>query len=214
MVEQLYFLKYPGGVLSRPDIKLAIDTGLIEVKSPCPLDIQPASLELHLARIVAFISRGKVRDAAIDLKKPVEDLMDYETIDPVRGYTIHPREFFLGVTREWIHFPAQLIGNLDGKSSLGRLGFVVHSTAGFFDPGFRGHGTLEITNLTERPITIYQHIPVGQMRFSVLTSAADVLYGDPSLGSKKYSNEYSDDPRPIPSEYYKHFLNGNGATHE
>ncbi len=213
MVEELHFLKYPGAVLSRPDIKLAIDSGLIEIKAPCALDIQPASLELHLARTLAFISRGRVREAAIDLKKPVEDFYDYEVIDPVRGHAIHPREFFLGVTREWIGFPAQLIGNLDGKSSLGRLGFVVHATAGFFDPGFRGHGTLEITNLTERPIIVYPNMPVGQMRFSILSSPADVLYGDPSLGSKRYSNEYSEDPRPIPSEYWKNFINGNGVLH-
>lgn len=206
--QELHFLKSPGATLSRPDIKLAMESGFLEVQSPCELDIQPASLELHLARTIAFLSRGKVRDAAIDLKQPVEDMMDYEVIDPVKGLTIHPREFWLGVTREWIHFPAQLIGNMDGKSSLGRLGFVVHATAGFFDPGFKGHGTLEITNLTERPITVYPNIPVGQMRFTILSSPSDVLYGDPSLGSKKYSNSYSDDPRPKASEYYKNFQNG------
>jgi dCTP deaminase len=208
MKEELDFLNSHGSVLSRLDIKRAIDSEYLGIKAPCPLDIQPASLELHLARTVAFISRSRVRDSAIDLKMPVEDMMDYEIIDPVKGLTIHPREFWLGVTREWFHFPAQLIGNLDGKSSLGRLGFVVHATAGFFDPGFTGHGTLEITNLTERPITVYPNIPVGQMRFTVLSSPTDVLYGDAQMGSKQYNNPYTEDPRPKASEYYKNFQNG------
>ena len=203
---KLHFLEYPGSMLSDRDIKLAISSGYLQIKSPIELCIQPASLDVHLARTISFISRRRLRNSAIDLKKPVEDFMDYEEIDPVEGLTLHPREFILGVTREWFGFTSQICGDLDGKSSLGRLGLVVHSTAGFFDPGFEGHGTLEITNLTERPLIIYPNIPVGQMRFSVLTSPSEKVYGDQSLGSKQYKNPYSQDPRPKPSEYYKNFF--------
>ena len=200
---KLPFLKYQGAILSDADIQLAVDSGLLEIK---PFDIsslQPASLDVHLAKTVAFIDRGKLHDAAIDLKKPVDEYMKYEEIDLLEGLIVHPREFLLGVTMEWFKFPTQIIGNLDGKSSLGRLGFVVHSTAGFFDPGFAGHATLEITNLTERPLKIYPNIPVGQMRFSVMTSPAKKVYGK-LLGSK-YFNPFSKNPKPIPSQYWKNF---------
>lgn len=206
MESTLHFLKYPGSMLSDRDIRLAIDSGYIQVESPTELCIQPASLDVHLASTIAFISRGRLKNSAIDLKKPVEDFMEYAEIDPIEGLALHPREFILGVTRECFSFPAQISGNLDGKSSLGRLGLVVHSTAGFFDPGFCGHGTLEITNLTERPLIIYPDMPIGQMRFSVLTSPSERVYGDKSLGSKQYKNPYSLDPKPKSSEYWKNFL--------
>lgn len=202
-MKKLPFLTNSGAILSDQDIKLGVENGLLEIE---PFDInslQPASLDVHLAKTVAFIDRGKLRDGVIDLKKSVDKLMKYEEIDPLEGLIIHPREFLLGVTVEWFKFPAQIIGNLDGKSSLGRLGFVVHSTAGFFDPGFKGHATLEITNLTERPLKIYAGIPVGQMRFSVMTSPAKNLYSK-AIGSK-YSNSFSKNPKPIPSQYWKNF---------
>ncbi len=206
MESKLHFLKYPGSMLSDRDIRLAIDSGYIQIESPTELCIQPASVDVHLASTIAFISRGRLKNSAIDLKKPVEDFMEYAEIDPIEGLALHPREFILGVTRESFSFPDQLAGNLDGKSSLGRLGLIVHSTAGFFDPGFCGHGTLEITNLTERPLIIYPDMPIGQMRFSVLSSPSERVYGDKSLGSKQYKNPYSLNPGPKSSEYYKNFL--------
>lgn len=202
-MKKLHFLKYPGAILSDQDILLAVENGLLEVKPFDSKSLQPASLDCHLAKTVAFIDRGKLQDGVIDLKKPVDELMKYEEIDLLKGLIIYPREFLLGASVEWFKFPAQIIGNLDGKSSLGRLGFVVHSTAGFFDPGFAGHATLEITNLTERPLKIYPHIPIGQMRFSVLTSKAKKVYGK-ALGSK-YFNPFSKNPRPVPSQFWKNF---------
>lgn len=195
-----------GGVLSDRDIKQALDVKLLQIKTPFPLLLQPSSIDVHLAPTILTFSRRRVKDAVIDLKKPVDDYMDYEVISPIKGAVIHPREFILGVTSEWFALSNQLLANIEGKSSLGRLGLVIHATAGFIDPGWAGHITLEITNLTEQPIIIYPNMPVGQIRFSVLTSPSEHLYGQTVLGTKKYKNAYSKNPRPIPSQYWKNLV--------
>lgn len=202
---ELEFLKLSGAMLSDRDIRRAVEANYLQIKSPCELAIQPSSLDVHLGKTIAVFSRRRVRNGAIDLKKPVDSFIDFEEIDEEKGSILHPREFVLGVTREWFGMPAQLSANVDGKSSLGRLGLVIHATAGFVDPGFGGHITLEITNLTEQPIIIYPNIPVGQMRFNVLTSPAEHCYGEKILGSKKYVNGYTEDPKPILSQYWKNF---------
>lgn len=201
----LSFLQPARSVLSDRDIKQAIKIGYLKIKSPKPLNIQAASIDLHLARTILVFKRRSVKDAVIDVKKSVDEYIAYETLDPKKGALIHPHEFILGVTREYFELPNQLIANVEGKSSLGRLGLVIHATAGFVDPGFKGHVTLEITNLTEFPLVIYPDMPIGQTRFTVLTSPAEIPYGDPRLGSKKYINPYSTNPKPIPSQYYKNF---------
>ncbi len=194
-----------GAILSDHDIKRAIKEGLIDVKAPQKLAIQPASIDVHLAPTIMVFARRRAGDAVIDVKKPVDEFVEYEVINSRKGTVLHPREFILGVTTEWFHLSEHVIANVDGKSSLGRLGLVIHATAGFIDPGFSGHVTLEITNLTEQPLIIYPNMPVGQVRFSLLTSPSDLLYGDPRLNSKKYPNQYSEDPRPIASQYWKNF---------
>lgn len=206
MNNNLPFLQSGGTVLSDHDIKLAIKSGYIKWRSPYPLKTQPASIDLHLAKTILTFQRRTVKDGAIDVKKPVEDHVKYEIIDPQDGAVVHPHEFILGVSREWVSLPTRLLANVDGKSSLGRLGLVIHATAGFIDPGFAGHVTLEITNLTEQPLIIYPHMPIGQIRFTVMTSPAEVGYGDPRLGSKHYFNKYSKNPKPIPSQYWKNFI--------
>lgn len=193
------------GVLSDGDIKQAIKEGLITIKSPHKLNIQPASIDVHLAPTILVFARRRAGDAVIDVKKPVDEFVEYEVINSRKGTVLHPREFVLGVTTEWFGLSSQVIANVDGKSSLGRLGLVIHATAGFIDPGFEGHITLEITNLTEQPLIIYPNMPIGQVRLTVLSSPAEHVYGDPILGSKKYPNPYSEDPRPIPSQYWKNF---------
>lgn len=202
--QDLQFLKFPGAVLSDNDIALAVESGYLKLKPFSEKNLQPSSVDLHLAATILTFSRRRVKDATIDLKKPVDDYMDYEIIDPVRGGVIHPREFILGVTTEWVQLPNQLLANVEGKSSLGRLGLVVHATAGFIDPGFSGHVTLEITNLTEQPLIIYPNMPVGQIRFTVLSSPAKNVYGSKKLKSK-YINEYSKNPKPMPSQFWKNF---------
>lgn len=201
---QSHFLT-PGAVLSDRDIKEAVKEKLLEIKSPKKLNIQPASLDVHLAKTIMVFARRRIKQAAIDVKEPVDEFIEYETLDPKKGTTLHPREFILGVTEEWFGLSNKLIANVDGKSSLGRLGLVIHATAGFIDPGFRGHVTLEITNLTEQPMVIYPGMPVGQMRFSLLTSPSEHSYGDAALGSKKYRNEYSKNPKPVASQFWKNF---------
>lgn len=195
----------PGAVLSDRDIKKALKQKVIDIKSPKKLNIQPASLDVHIAKTILVFARRRVKDAAIDLKEPIDDYVDYEVMDLKKGTVLHPREFILGVTEEWFGLSNKVIANVDGKSSLGRLGLVIHATAGFIDPGFRGHITLEITNLTEQPMVIYPGMPVGQVRFTLLSSPAEHSYGESALGSKKYPNEFSKNPKPIASQFWKNF---------
>lgn len=192
-------------VLSDQDIKKVLKQGLLQIKSPHKLDIQPASMDLHLAKTVMVFLRRRVKNATIDVKLPIDDYIEYEELDPKKGTALHPREFILGVTEEWFKLSKEIIANVDGKSSLGRLGLVIHATAGFIDPGFAGHVTLEITNLTEQPMVIYPGMPVGQIRFTKLSSPAEHSYGDEVLGSKKYINPYSKNPKPIASQFWKNF---------
>lgn len=205
MIKPSSFLQYSGAVLSDKDIKLAIKTGFLKMKSPFPFVVQPSSIDLHISKNVLTFARRRVKEGAIDLKKPIDDFVDYEVLDSKNGTAVHPHEFILGVTREWFHLPNQILANVEGKSSLGRIGLVIHATAGFIDPGFSGHITLEITNLTEQPLIIYPDMPIGQIRFTIMTSPAELSYGDPRLGSKKYINKYSRNPKPIASQYWKNF---------
>lgn len=194
-------------VLSDRDIKKAIKEKRLEIKSPFDLKFQPSSLDVHLSKNILTFVRRRVKNAVIDVKKPVEDYMEYEVIDEEKGTIIHPHEFILGVTSEWFQLSDQLLANVEGKSSLGRLGLVIHATAGFIDPGFSGHITLEITNLTDMPMVLYPNMPIGQIRFSELSSPAEHVYGEKILGSKEYKNTYSRNPRPIASQYWKNLTN-------
>lgn len=190
-------------VLSDQDIKKAIKEKKLSIKSPFPLKLQPSSIDVHIAPTILTFSRRRIKNAVIDLKKPVDEYMEYEKMSTIQGTVIHPREFILGVTAEWFELGNQLLANVEGKSSLGRLGLVIHATAGFVDPGWAGHITLEITNLTEQPMIIYPGMPIGQIRFSLLSSPSEHTYGQSVLGTKKYKNEYSKNPKPIASQYWK-----------
>jgi dCTP deaminase len=125
-------------------------------------------------------------------------LTESEAIDENTPFILHPGEFVLAVTLERVEIPDDLVGRLDGKSSLGRLGLIVHSTAGFVDPGFRGRLTLELTNVANLPITLYLGMPVSQISFSQLSTPADRPYG--SSGSK-----YQEQSGPEPSRYYLNY---------
>ena len=113
----------------------------------------------------------------IDPKLEMANLTELETIDGDNPFILHPGEFVLAVTKERVEIPADLVGRLDGKSSLGRLGLIVHSTAGFVDPGFSGRLTLELTNIANLPIMLYYDMPISQISFVRLTTAADNPYG-------------------------------------
>lgn len=190
-------------VLSDNDIKNALKEKILTIKSPRELLFQPSSIDLHLSKNIMTFARRRAKDFVIDTKKPVDSYVELEVMDMNRGTVIHPREFFLGVTTEWFSLSNKILANVEGKSSLGRLGLVIHATAGFIDPGFAGHITLEITNLTELPIVLYPDMPIAQIRFSMLSSPSVHIYGDKKLGSKDYKNIYSRNPKPIASQYWK-----------
>lgn len=193
-------------VLSDKDIKKAISEKVLQVKSPFEIPFQPSSIDLHLSKNIMTFARRRAKDFVIDTKKPVDSYVELEVIDKQKGTVIHPREFFLGVTTEWFLLSNNILANVEGKSSLGRLGLVIHATAGFIDPGFEGHITLEITNLTDLPIILYPDMPIAQIRFSLLSSPSIHMYGEKKLGSKGYKNPYSRNPKPIASQYWKNLI--------
>ena len=136
----------------------------------------------------------------IDVRETLEDLTEVVDIDENTPFILHPGEFVLGSTSEHIELPAHLVARLEGKSSLGRLGLVIHSTAGFVDPGWKGHLTLELSNLSNLPITLFCGMKIGQISFLELTTPANRLYGSKELGSK-----YQGQSDPTPSKYYENY---------
>jgi dCTP deaminase len=123
------------------------------------------------------------RASAIDLRDPPQNLTEEVKVAPDEPFVIHPGEFVLGRTLEWVKLPDDIVARIEGKSSLGRLGLIVHATAGFVDPGFEGTLTLEITNLTRVPIKLYADRPIAQLSFMALDRPAERPYGHPDLGS-------------------------------
>ena len=117
-----------------------------------------------------------------------------------RPFILHPGEFVLGSTLERIGVPGDLVGRVEGKSSLGRLGLLIHSTAGFIDAGFDGHITLELANVASLPITLYPGMKIGQVSFMQMTTPADRPYGSGASGSK-----YQGQRGPTPSRYFENF---------
>jgi len=136
------------------------------------------------------------------VRDPSEANLDCELveIDEDRPFILHPGEFVLGSTLERIQLPDDLVARLEGKSSLGRLGLLIHSTAGFIDPGWDGHVTLELSNVANLPITIYFGMKIGQVSFVQMTEPAETPYGAGELGSK-----YQGQQGPTPSRYWQNF---------
>jgi dCTP deaminase len=120
----------------------------------------------------------------IDVREPVDDLTELVEIAPDEPFVIQPGTFFLGSTVETISLPDDIVARVDGKSSLGRLGLLVHATAGYVDPGWRGRLTLELSNQSQMPIALYYGMRVAQISFLRLSSPVDRPYGSPELGSK------------------------------
>ncbi len=136
----------------------------------------------------------------IDVKQPQEELTEQVEIADDQPFILHPGEFVLGSTLERITLPDDLVARLEGKSSLGRLGLLIHSTAGFIDPGWDGHVTLELSNVANLPITIYHGMKIGQVSFMQLSEPAASPYGSTALGSK-----YQGQRGPTPSRYWQNF---------
>jgi dCTP deaminase len=169
-------------ILSDHSIKDAINTGRIQISPFNEDQIQPASYDIRLdGRFLVF---RNYKYSCIDPKSPQQDLTEMIEVGDDEPFIVHPGEFILGSTVERIGLGSDIAAQLGGKSSLGRLGLIVHATAGFIDPGFEGSVTLELSNVANLPIRLYPGMKVGQISFFALTTAADRPYGHPSLGSK------------------------------
>jgi dCTP deaminase len=168
-------------VLSDGTIRRLVDEGRIAIEPWDPALVQPASVDLRLG--ASFRVFHNHRAAAIDLEDPPARLTELIEIREDEPFVIHPGEFVLGRTLEWVRLPDDVVARIEGKSSLGRLGLIVHATAGFVDPGFEGTLTLEITNLTRIPIVLWPRKPIAQLSFMTLDRPAERPYGHPDLGS-------------------------------
>jgi dCTP deaminase len=171
----------PTSVLSDGTIRRLVDEGRIAIEPWDPALVQPASVDLRLG--ASFRVFHNHRAAAIDLEDPPARLTELIEIREDEPFVIHPGEFVLGRTLEWVRLPDDVVARIEGKSSLGRLGLIVHATAGFVDPGFEGTLTLEITNLTRIPIVLWPRKPIAQLSFMTLDRPAERPYGHPDLGS-------------------------------
>ena len=188
-------------ILSDKSIKEAVESKHIVVDPWDESMVQPASLDLRLGKRLRVFRNSRV--PYIDVKQELPDLTEVVEIDEVNPFYLHPNEFVLGVILERICLPRDIAARLDGKSSLGRLGLLVHSTAGWVDPGWRGHLTLELSNVSGSPITLYYRMEVSQISFLQLTTPAQHPYGSESLDSK-----YQDQAEPEPSRYYRNYERG------
>ncbi|MGI8775078.1 MAG: dCTP deaminase [Actinomycetota bacterium] len=185
-------------ILSDGDIRKAIANGEIGIEPFDESDVQPSSVDLHVDRY--FRTFNNHRYPIIDVKTPMEDLTEMVEVPGDEPFILHPGEFVLGSTSEYVRLPNHLVAKLEGKSSLGRLGLLIHSTAGLVDPGFEGHLTLELSNVANLPITLYPGMKIGQVSFFQLTSEAENPYGSSKLGSK-----YQGQRGPTPSRYFENF---------
>ena len=169
-------------VLSDHTIREELATGRIVIEPLQEDCIQPASVDLHLDRRLLVFRNS--RRAYIDVREDTSDLTEMVEIEDERPFILHPGEFVLASTLEHIELPEDLVARLEGKSSLGRIGLLIHSTAGYVDPGWKGHLTLELSNVANLPVTLYFGMKIGQLSYLRLTTAADNLYGSEALGSK------------------------------
>jgi dCTP deaminase len=168
-------------VLSDGTILDQVQAGRITIAPWDPAMVQPASVDLRLGD--SFRVFHNYRVSAIDLREPPSNLTEEVLVAPGEAFVIHPGDFCLGRTLEWVAIPDDIVARIEGKSSLGRLGLIVHATAGFCDPGFEGTLTLELGNLTRVPIRLYPGLPIAQLSFMTLDRPALRPYGSPGLGS-------------------------------
>ncbi len=184
-------------VLADRTIQRLIDEGRIEIDPYEPSLLQPSSVDVRVDRLFRVFRNN--RASFIDVKKE-QDLTELVEIDESEPFILHPGEFVLGSTLERVRLPDDLVARLEGKSSLGRLGLLIHSTAGFVDPGFDGHVTLELSNVANLPITLYYGMKIGQISFMQLSEPAATPYGTGGIGSK-----YQGQRGPTPSRYCQNF---------
>jgi dCTP deaminase len=185
-------------ILSDRSIKDALRAGRIVIEPYDEGCVQPASVDLRMGRLFRVFRNHT--SSTIDVKLDQADLTELIEVPEDGVFMLHPGEFVLGSTHERVGVGDDLVGRVEGKSSLGRLGLLIHSTAGFVDPGFDGHITLELSNVASLPITLYPGMKIGQISFLQMTTPADVPYGQGSLRSK-----YQGQRGPTPSRYWENF---------
>ncbi|MDY3127547.1 MAG: dCTP deaminase [Corynebacterium sp.] len=185
-------------LLSDHDILAAIESSEFAIEPFDAAMVQPSSVDVRLDKFFRVFNNSKYTH--IDPKLEMPELTKEVEIAEGDCFVLHPGEFVLAATLEKFSLPAHLAGRLEGKSSLGRLGLLTHSTAGFIDPGFSGHITLELSNVANLPITLWPGMKVGQLALFKMTSPADVPYGSGQLGSK-----YQGQRGPTPSKSYLNF---------
>ena len=188
-------------ILSDRDIRSALETGRIVIEPFSPDAVQPSSVDLHLDRRFRVFRNS--RYPFIDVRQDQPDLTELVEIEEEQPFILHPGEFVLGSTLERVSLPNDLVARLEGKSSLGRLGLLIHSTAGYVDPGWDGNLTLELSNVANLPITLYYGMKIGQISFQQMSSPVDVAYGDERIGSK-----YRGQRDPTASLYHRDFDRG------
>ena len=185
-------------VLSDRTIRRLLGEGRIGIEPYEEELLQPSSVDVRVDRLFRVFRNS--RYPFIDVKQEMEELTELVEVEPDEAFILHPGEFVLGSTLERITLPDDLVARLEGKSSLGRLGLLIHSTAGFIDPGWDGHVTLELSNVANLPITIYYGMKIGQVSFVQLSEPAERPYGTGELGSK-----YQGQIGPTPSRYWRNF---------
>lgn len=185
-------------ICSDKSIRELVASGAIVIEPFDDSCVQPSSVDLHISNHFRIFRNHTLE--VIDVKENQEELTELVTMPEDVALVLHPGEFVLGATSERVALPDNIVGRLEGKSSLGRLGLLIHSTAGFVDPGFDGHITLELSNVANLPIKLYPGMKIGQISFLMMTTPADTAYGAGALGSK-YQNQVG----PTPSRYFENF---------
>ena len=185
-------------ILSDRSIRAALESGRIVIDPLADRAVQPSSVDVRVDDGFRLFSNH--RYPYIDVKQPQPELTELVTVTQDEPFILHPGEFVLGATLERVALPDDLVARLEGKSSLGRLGLLIHSTAGFIDAGFNGHVTLELSNVATLPITIHPGMPIGQIAFFQLDQPAEFPYGSTETGSK-----YQGQRGPTPSAYHRNF---------
>ncbi len=169
-------------LLSDRDIRAELESGRVVLDPYEPAMLQPSSIDVRLDKFFRLFDNH--RYPVIDPAKDQPDLTHLVAVDGDEPFVLHPGEFVLGSTFEQVTLPDDIAARLEGKSSLGRLGLLTHSTAGFVDPGFSGHVTLELSNVATLPILLWPGMKIGQMCFFRLSSPAEQPYGSAAYGSR------------------------------
>jgi dCTP deaminase len=186
-------------ILSDRDIRAEVDAGRVVIDPFDPDCVQPSSVDLHVDRQFRVFANS--RYPFIDVRAEMPDLTELVEVKDDEPFILHPGEFVLGSTAERVALPDDLVARLEGKSSLGRLGLLIHSTAGYVDPGWDGYLTLELSNVANLPITLYPGMKIGQISFFKLSTPAETPYG-------KAGNKYQGQRGPTPSRFFEDFRRG------